>query len=495
MTGLRPVHGLALILGVAPTFRLGHQSFWYDELFTLFVARQPWPAVFEQAGKDGFTPPLYYLLVKLLLAIGIEDAALRLSSVAFGALFLVGLARLATRLGGERLATLAVLVTGLSPFFVAMAQELRPYTAFLACATFAVDGFLAWRAREASPRAWLVWSLLATLFSYLGFAIVAAGLAGAVSAPSPRRRGVALASMLIVVSALFAAPGLGKARFLLEARSARGQVALSGLGSTPFARLLLGGGYRPEPTSDSRDRSLGAVAEVFGGGLALAGLGLGVAARRKPLAGVAVALFAAIGCVFIADALFGIGVTTRYLSVAFVPFVLTAVLVAAAAGRAGLVLLLALLAVQGMALERYGFDPGYARDDWRSATARLAAMRREGDLVLGVPANHVAVALRQYAPGVEWLGGFVGRRGEPTYLYREGQSFRGYDFEGQLEEIGPDIAAALRRRIGARRVLLISYADDDWHGDTRPIVEAWGGAARAERFPARETLLIRELLP
>ncbi len=486
---------LAWFLGLAPVFRLDHQSFWYDELFTLFVARQPLAAVFAQASADGFTPPLYYLLVKLLIAIGAPTAALRLLSVAFGALFLVGMSRLATRLAGQRIATGVVLITGLSPFFFSMAQELRPYTAFLACATFAADEFLAWRADSATSaaRSWMLWSLLATLFSYLGFALVALGFLSAIAGPRPRSRGIALACGLGIACALFAAPGLRKARFLLEARVARGLVALPAIETRPFARLVLGGGYRPEPTGDSRDRSLGSIAEAFGRGLVLSGLGIGLSLRRPALTGVTAALLAAIASVFAADTFLGIGVTTRYLSVAFVPFVLATALVAGALGRAAPVALFAILALQGAALGRYLFDAGYARDDWRAATARLLALRQPGDLVLGFPANHVAVALEQYAPDVEWLGGFVGRRGEPTYLYREGQAFRGYDFEGQLEEIGADIEAALRRRVGSRRVLLISYADDDWHGDTRPIVDAWGGALGVERFPARETILIREL--
>jgi hypothetical protein len=258
---------------------------------------------------------------------------------------------------------------------------------------------------------------------------------------------------------------------------------------------LLGGGYRPEPSGDDGDRRLGSIAEGFGRGLLIAGLGIGLATHRSTLTGAAIALLATIASVFSADALLGIGVTTRYLSVAFVPLVLTAALLAGALGRWAPAVLVAVLALQGAALGRYLFDPGYARDDWRAASARLLALRQAGDIVLGFPANHVAVALQAYAPGVEVLGGFVGKRGEPVYLYREGQSFRGYDFDGQLEEIGGDVAGGLRRRIGSRRVLLISYADDDWHGDMGPIVAAWGGASRTERFPARETILIRVLGP
>lgn len=494
--GGRQARNLAWVLGLVPVFRLDQQSFWYDELFTLFVARQPVTAVFAQASADGFTPPLYYLLVKLLIALGVPAAALRLLSVAFGALFLVGMSRLATRLAGERIATGVVLIAGLSPFFFSMAQELRPYTAFLACATFAVDGLIASRSEAAAGvRPWMLWSLLATWFSYLGFALVALGLSSAIVGPRPRRRGIALACSVGIACALFAAPGLRKARFLLEARMARGLVAMPAIETRPFARLVLGGGYRPEPSGDGRDRALGSIAEGFAGGLVVAGLGIGFTSRRRELTGVTVALLATTASVFAADALLGIGVTTRYLSVAFVPFVLTTALVCGALGRGAPLALLAVFALQGAALGRYLFDPGYARDDWRAASARLLALRQPGDLVLGFPANHVAVALQAYARGVESLGGFVGRRGEPVYLYREGQGFRGYDFDGQLEEIGPDVASSLRRRIGARRVLLVSYSDDDWHGDTRVIVEAWGGASHVERFPARETILIRVLGP
>src|SRR5262245_13567148 len=41
------------------------ESLWYDELFTVWVARRPWGDVMAQTAADGFTPPLFYALVKL----------------------------------------------------------------------------------------------------------------------------------------------------------------------------------------------------------------------------------------------------------------------------------------------------------------------------------------------------------------------------------------------------------------------------------------------
>src|SRR5262249_24991945 len=128
--------------------------------------------------------------------------------------------------------------------------------------------------------------------------------------------------------------------------------------------------------------------------------------------------------------------------------------------------------------------------------ARLVSLREPDDVVLGFPGHHVAVAFDTYAPELPLVGGFSGRAGEPVYLYREGQRFRGYDFTGQLVEVSGSLRAALLHRTRGRRAWLVSYADDDWHGDVRPVVDALAGrVVRSERFPARETLLLREVAP
>ncbi len=485
---------LALGFGLFPLYRLTGQSFWFDELFTLFVARQPPADVLRQAASDGFTPPLYYLLISLFLRAGLSGEALRLVSAGFGAAALLGLLRLAARLSSPRAAVLAVLLAGLSPFLVSMSQELRPYTAFLACSAFAADAFLLWRERPSLVRGlrWAAWLVAAAAFSYLGLALVALALAAAAATPLGRRAGLAWATGALLLSALISTPGLQKAHGLYQGRSERGRVQWEVRGIQPFARLALGAGFRPEPTGEERDRRLAALAEWSGRAAVLLAVCLAVWRRDAPLAAAVGLLVAALAGVWTADAVLGIGVTTRYLSLAFIPFVLLLARLAHGSPRLGGPLVLLVSALQLLALQRYLLDPAYARDDWRSLAARLARLHQHGDVVLGFPGHHVAVALAAYAPELPLLGGFTGRPGEPVYLFREGQRFRGYDFDGQLEEIGGELQAALRRRTAGRRVLLVSYADDDWHGDTREVSAALGAGARTERFPARETLLIRE---
>lgn len=489
---------LALALGLLPLHRLTHQSLWYDELFTLFVAQQGFTGILEQAAWDGFTPPLYYLLVALERRAFVQPEQLRLLSAGFGALALLGLGRLAARLGGTRAAALAVVLAGTSPLLVSMSQELRPYTAFLACAAFAADAFLAWREQPSLRRGlvWAGWALGAVAFSYLGLALVPLALVDALATPAGRRLGAALGLALLAAATLISLPGLRKAHGLYEGRSERGRVRWERREVLPFARIALGAGFRPEPIGEERDRRLAALAEWTG--RAALGLALAAAALRRDrvLGALSAILAGALASVWAADAVLGIGVTTRYLSLAFLPLIALLARLAAALPRLGVPAAVVVGVLQLVALQRYLFDPAYARDDWRGVTARLAKLHEPGDVILGFPGHHVSVAFDAYAPELPLVGGFTGRPGEPVYLFRDGERFSGYEFGQQLEEVGVDLAGALRRRAQGRRVLLVSYADDDWHGDVRPVVAALGRrVVRREPFPARETLLIRELAP
>jgi hypothetical protein len=157
------------------------------------------------------------------------------------------------------------------------------------------------------------------------------------------------------------------------------------------------------------------------------GLALWIAWRRRDraLAACASLLVAALGAVWKADALLGLGVTTRYLSLALIPFLLLAARLAGAAPALGVPVVAAVALLQLAGLQRYLFDPAYARDDWRALAARLLDLREPADVVFGFPGHHVAVALDTYAPGLASVGGFTGRAGEPVYLYRPGERFRG----------------------------------------------------------------------
>jgi hypothetical protein len=498
--GRRAGVGLA-VLALLPLYRLGHQSFWYDELFTVWVARHPAPEIFSQAAADGYTPPLYYLLVAALWRFGLQSENLRLLSVIGGAGTLFALTGIATRLGGRRAGLLALAASGLSPFLFSFSQELRPYTAMLACLAGAGAVFLSWWAR---PRLHLafVWGALllgAVGFSYLALTLLPVALLAAALSPRPRQA-VAVASVVVVLGLVLSRPALSRTVSTASHRASSGTLRLETRYPYPLARLLLGGGVRMPPLADEGDRPLILAAELAGAFALLLALGACWKRRRAALAGALSAFVGAIGFVFLLDALTGVGIVTRYLTLGFVPFVLVLALSLRELGRAGPLLLAPVVFLQVLGLEGYLFHGDYFRDDWRGLCARLAAEYRPGDHVWGFPFHHLAVAASFYGPDAPLSGGYLGREGEPAYFVKPGERFTGYELEHQLDRLPRarnEFESAVAERAGERRVLLVTYADDDWHGDTRPLVSALDRERRASlaRFAGRETLLLRVFEP
>lgn len=112
--------GLALRL-----FRLGSQSFWYDEAQTLFVARLPLSELLQRV----YRPPLYHLLLHGWSAL-VPDAEpwLRLPSSLFGAALPPLVYLLGSRLYGRKVGLLAALFAAFSPTLLWYSQELRMYS-------------------------------------------------------------------------------------------------------------------------------------------------------------------------------------------------------------------------------------------------------------------------------------------------------------------------------------------------------------------------------
>ena len=114
------VGGLALRL-----WRLGGQSFWYDEAQTLFVSRFPYGEIIQRA----YRPPLYHFLLHLWdLWVPDSEFWLRLPSALFGAAVVPLSYFAASRLYDRRTGLLAAALAALSPTLVYYAQELRMYS-------------------------------------------------------------------------------------------------------------------------------------------------------------------------------------------------------------------------------------------------------------------------------------------------------------------------------------------------------------------------------
>lgn len=121
---LPSVMALGLILR---TIALDSRPLWYDEAFSLLLARQSLAEIVAGTAADTM-PPLYYFLLHFWMELGERIWQLRALNVVLG----LGLIYLAFLWGreayGEREGLLTALLTAVSPFLIYHAQELRMYT-------------------------------------------------------------------------------------------------------------------------------------------------------------------------------------------------------------------------------------------------------------------------------------------------------------------------------------------------------------------------------
>lgn len=135
-----PVHKQAaghrhslLILGGLTAFALGlrlfqiaHEPMWLDEGYTLLFSRLPLDRLFAVGGAHEH-PPLYYLIVHLLLRLHDSYLVARAVAAVAGALSVAVLYLLGTRIFNHVAAFTAAALLAISPFHVWYSQEARAY--------------------------------------------------------------------------------------------------------------------------------------------------------------------------------------------------------------------------------------------------------------------------------------------------------------------------------------------------------------------------------
>jgi 4-amino-4-deoxy-L-arabinose transferase-like glycosyltransferase len=146
---------LVLLLALALALRLiglAHESVWIDEAFTVNLARLPAAAIpaFEM---NDVHPPLYALLMRAWIgAFGASEFSIRLPSVVFGALTVLLLHRLGSRLFGRPVGRLAALLAATSVFAIHYSQEARNYSLMALLTVASMDRYIAglagWNARR-----------------------------------------------------------------------------------------------------------------------------------------------------------------------------------------------------------------------------------------------------------------------------------------------------------------------------------------------------------
>jgi mannosyltransferase len=157
----RALVGLVLLAAALRLWRIGHQSYWLDEAFTVGLVNEDFVGMLKGVRETESTPHLYYSLAWLWAQVaGDGEAALRSLSALFG-VATVPVAYLAAReLFRPAVALTAAALVAVNPWLVWYSQEARAYALLVLLATAALLFFL--RARE-DGRALVLWALFSAL--------------------------------------------------------------------------------------------------------------------------------------------------------------------------------------------------------------------------------------------------------------------------------------------------------------------------------------------
>ncbi len=411
MVGHPGVPWIALAVAlIARLHRLGHQSFWVDEFFTLRAIRHVREVDASHLMQD-LHGPLYTAMGALFAGL-LPGENLRLISALAGAAAVLPLHAWAKRVAGKETAALVALMGALSPFGVWYGQELRNYSfvlLFSACCLLALE-----RMREGNPglggfgafviSAWL--GLLANLTFFLFLA--GAGLATVIAASGRRLRISGWMGAAAIVVFVLSLPWISTfihdmepQRLVVEnpvwdEAPLRGETTFSPL-AIPYTFYSLLGGFSLGPSLADLHRNTGEALKhnlpillTAGSVFAASGLFglLGMDGRRR--LEIAIVMFIVLGLAsFLAIKNFKV-YNVRYVSMLW-PLVLLIVargVVVAKPRWLGKGLGVGILLLFAFALGQHYWNPAYGKEDLRTAAHEVELMAEPGSTVLvGVAAD------------------------------------------------------------------------------------------------------------
>ncbi len=156
--------GITLLGAALRSFRLGWQSLWLDELFSVLLVRRNWAGIVAGTAED-ILPPLFYFLLDLALRFSESETAARLVPFFFSVLTIPLTYRLTKELFNRQAALATAIFLAVNPFHILYAQEARMYTQFAFFSTAAA--FFLWRAwHDNQRRDWVYFTLVSILNLY-----------------------------------------------------------------------------------------------------------------------------------------------------------------------------------------------------------------------------------------------------------------------------------------------------------------------------------------
>ena len=157
--------GLTLLALGIRLWDLGSQSFWQDEIITRMIIAPGWNGLVWRGASISSTPPLYYVLERLVFLKLPTEWGMRLPSALLGAITVPIFYLFARGLTDKRSAWIAALLLALSPFHIWYSQDARPYALFMLLALGATLAFVK-LLQEPKKSLFVIYTLLVTLGIY-----------------------------------------------------------------------------------------------------------------------------------------------------------------------------------------------------------------------------------------------------------------------------------------------------------------------------------------
>lgn len=494
----RTILAATFVAALLRLFRLGHQSLWIDEQFSLVASGVPGPIAWRDL-LENVHGPLHALAVALAASLGgTSEWVLRLPSALAGIALVPAMAWLAARWSGRETVTPAVWLTAGAPFLVWYSQECRNY-AFLILGSVLATAAVLELQRRCRPAGVLLYLLAAAgaALSNLSFALLIPLHARLWLAGGPTRRarrvalGVSIAGLLLMVLPwLPAIGGIWDWSRLAPGRTAdAGEMALRGtstfhVAAVPFALHAFVMGYSGGPSLRELRAAPVAAVRAHMPELALAGLVFGVlgalglmaVARRRRLLDTGLWLIApALVVSYFAAHNFKV-FHPRYIAVSLPGLLLVLAAAFADMGpRARRVWGFAVTLLWAGSLARATFEPKYGREDYRTALAHVRAGFTPGERVLAVGSPEPVEWYGRGLPVSRWWLGFAARpeRMAETLTDSLGVAKGTWVVLSRSEDLDPDGRCA--RWLDARVAPAGRWAEDGvrvWHVQGRDVEPA-----------------------
>jgi 4-amino-4-deoxy-L-arabinose transferase-like glycosyltransferase len=153
-------------------YRLDHQSIWYDEGVSVYLANQSLTDLIAGVSTDNHPPLHFFALHFWLKLVGQSEFSVRFISLMSGVLSVLLLFKLGRELFNRRVGSLAAFLLSISPFHVWYSQEARMYTLATLLSLCSVYTFVLLLRKGANPARrylWLSYVVTSTLGLYTHF--------------------------------------------------------------------------------------------------------------------------------------------------------------------------------------------------------------------------------------------------------------------------------------------------------------------------------------